>query len=83
MIVGSDTVMSERDIDQLSFHLKHLNGLKIVGNYSAPGYLRVLILAIIMTPDIIFSVGDSYDESIHAHRIHNPGELEFMVHQNI
>ena len=53
-----DTIISEGDIDQISFHLKHLNGLKIFGNYSAPEYLRSRTWAIIMKPDTIFSVDD-------------------------
>ena len=35
-----------------------------------------------MTPDTIFSEDDGYDKSIDVSQIHDPGELEFIVHQN-
>ena len=35
-----------------------------------------------MTPDIIFSGDDGYEISIAVNKIHDPGELEFIVHQN-
>ena len=34
-----------------------------------------------MTPDTIFSEGDGYEISIDVNKIHDPGELEFIVHQ--
>ena len=36
-----------------------------------------------MTPDTIFSEDDGYEISIDVNQIHDPGELEFKVHQNI
>ena len=35
-----------------------------------------------MTPDTIFSEDDGYEISIDVNKIHDPGELEFIVHQN-
>ena len=35
-----------------------------------------------MTPDTIFSEDDGYEISIAVSQIHDPGELEFIVHQN-
>ena len=35
-----------------------------------------------MTPDTIFSEDDGYEKSIDVNQIHDPGELEFIVHQN-
>ena len=67
------------DIDQISFHLKHINELKIAGNYNAPEYLRACTWAIIMKPDTIFSEYDTYEISIHVNQIHGLGELEWLV----
>ena len=36
-----------------------------------------------MTPDTIFSKDDGYEISIDVNQIHDPGMLEFIVHQNI
>ena len=35
-----------------------------------------------MTPDTIFSGDDEYEISIDVSQIHDPRELEFIVHQN-
>ena len=35
-----------------------------------------------MTPDTIFSGDDNYEISIAVNQIYDPGELEFIVHQN-
>ena len=35
-----------------------------------------------MTPDTIFSEDVGYEISIDVNKIHDPGELEFIVHQN-
>ena len=35
-----------------------------------------------MTPDTIFSGDDSYEISLDVKKIHDPGDLEFIVHQN-
>ena len=74
-------MISEGDIDQISFHLKHINGLKIAGNHFAPGYWRDRTWAVIMKPDIIFSEDAIYEISIQVNQIHGPGELKFIVHQ--
>ena len=36
-----------------------------------------------MTPDSIFPEDDGYEISIDVNQIHEPAELEFIVHQNI
>ena len=36
-----------------------------------------------MTPDIIFSQYDGYQISLDVYQIYDPGELEFIVPQNI
>ena len=79
----TDTIISEGDIDQISFHLKHINGLKIAGNYIAPSYLRARTWAVIMKPDIIFSEDAIYEISIQVNQIHGAVVLEILVHQNI
>ena len=78
-----DTIISEGDIDQISFHLKHINGLKIAGNYIAPEYLRARTWAVIMKPDIIFSEDAIYEISIQVNQIHGAVVLEILMHQNI
>ena len=35
-----------------------------------------------MTPDTIFSEYDGYEISIDVNQMHDPWELEFIVHQN-
>ena len=35
-----------------------------------------------MSPDTIFSGDDSYEISLDVNQIYDPGELEFIVHQN-
>ena len=79
----TDTIISEGDIDQISFHLKHINGLKIAGNYIAPADLRARTWAVIMKPDIIFSEDAIYEISIQVNQIHGAVVLEILVHQNI
>ena len=36
-----------------------------------------------MTPDTIFFEDGGYEILIDVNQIHDPGELEFIVHQNI
>ena len=79
----TDTIISEGDIDQISFHLKHINWLKIAGNYIAPEYLRAHTWAIIMKPDIIFSEDAIYETSIQVNQIHGAVVLEILVYQHI
>ena len=76
-------MISEGDTDQISFHLKHINGLKIAGNDFAPGYLRARTWAVIMKPDIIFSEDAIYEISIRVNQIHGAVVLEILMHQNI
>ena len=76
-------MISEGDIDQISFHLKHLNGLQKAENYNAPAYITARTWAIIMKPDTIFSEDDCYEISIDVNQIHGPMELEIIIHQNI
>ena len=79
----TDTIISEGDIDQISFHLKHINGLKIAGNYIAPAYLGARTWAVIMKTDIIFSDDAIYEISIQVNQTHGAVVLEILVHQNI
>ena len=79
----TDTIIYEGDIDQISCYLKHINGLKIAGNYIAPEYLRARTWAIIMKLDITFSEDAIYEISIQVNQIHGAVVLEILVHQNI
>ena len=42
IIVEPDTNVSESEIDQISFYLKHVSGVKIHGNFSASEMLMSL-----------------------------------------
>ena len=46
-----DTNVSEGVMHQKSFHLKHINAVKIPGNFSASEILMSLTWAIILEPD--------------------------------
>ena len=46
-----DTNVSDSEIDQISFYLKCISGVKIPGNYSASEILMSLTRAIIVKPD--------------------------------
>ena len=78
-----DTIISEGDTDQISFHLKQIHGLKIAGHYDAPEYLRARTWAIIMKSDAIFSEDDSYEISINVNQMRGAWALEIIMHQNI
>ena len=62
IIVEPDTNVSEGVINKISFHLKHVRGVKIPGNFSASDILMSLILAIIVEPDT--SVSESEIDQI-------------------
>ena len=51
IIFEPDTNVSEGVMHQKSFHLKHINAVKIPGNFSASEILMSLTWAIIMEPD--------------------------------
>ena len=51
IIVEPDTNVSEGVINQISFHLKHISGVKIPGNVSASEIIMSLTWAIIDEPD--------------------------------
>ena len=64
-----DTNVSEGVINQISFHLKHVSGVKIPGNFSASEILMSPIWAIIVEPDTIVSESDIDKESFHLKRV--------------
>ena len=51
IIVEPDTYVSGGVIHKKSFHLKHINGVKIPGSFSASEILMSLSWAIIVVPD--------------------------------
>ena len=57
IIVESDTNVSESEINQISFYLKHISAVKIPGNFSASEILMSLTWAIIVEPDTNVSGG--------------------------
>ena len=58
IILEPDTNVSEGVMNQMSYHLKHISGVKISGNFSASEILMFLIWAIIVEPDTIVSESD-------------------------
>ena len=50
--ISRSTYVSESEIDQISFYLKHENGIKIARNFSASEILMSLTWAIIVEPDM-------------------------------
>ena len=76
-----DTNVSESEINQISFCLKHISGVKIPGNFSASEILMSLTWAIIVEPDT--NVSES--ETIKYHSICSiyveQRYLETFVHQ--
>ena len=62
------TNVSEGVINKISFHLKHVNGVKIVGNFSASEILMSRTWAIIFEPDT--NVSDSEIDQISFHLKH-------------
>ena len=63
------TIVSESDIDQISFYLKHISGVKIPGNFSASEILMSLTSAIIVEPDTNASEGVMHKKSFHLKHI--------------
>ena len=57
IIVEPDTNVSGSEIDQISFYLNHIRGVKIPGNFSASEILMSLTWAIIVEPDTNVSEG--------------------------
>ena len=51
IILEPDTNVSEGVMNQMSYHLKHISGVKISGNFSASEILMSLTWAIIVEPD--------------------------------
>ena len=51
IILEPDTNVSESEINQISFYLKHISAIKIPGNFSASEILMSLTWAIIVEPD--------------------------------
>ena len=73
--MAPDIIFSEKYISQISSHFNQIHGLRDL-EILVPEYLRART---IMTPDTIFS---GYEISLDVNKIHDPGELEFIVHQN-
>ena len=69
IIVEPDTNVSESEIDQISFYLKHIHGVKIPGNFSASEILMSLTWAIIVEPDTYVSEGVIHKKSFHLKHI--------------
>ena len=65
IIVEPDTNFSDSEIDQISFYLKHISGVKISGNVSASEILMSLTWAIIVEPDTNVSGGVINQISFH------------------
>ena len=64
-----DTIVSESDINQISFYLKHQNGMNIYGNFSASEMLMSRTWAIIFEPDTNVSEGVMHQKSFHLKHI--------------
>ena len=54
IIVKPDTKVSEGVVNQIVFHLKHVSGVKIPGNFSASEISMFLTWAILVEPDYRF-----------------------------
>ena len=63
IIVEPDTNVSDSEIDQISFYLKHISAVKIPGNVSASEILMSLTWVIIFEPDTNVS-GGCYQSNI-------------------
>ena len=66
IIVEPDTNVSDSEIDQISFYLKHIRGVKIPGNVSASEILMSLTWAIIFEPDTNVSEGVIHQKPFEA-----------------
>ena len=69
IIVEPDTNESEGVINQIAFHLKHVNGVKIPENFSASEMLMSLTWAIIVEPDTNVCEGVIHQKSFHLKHI--------------
>ena len=64
-----DTNVSESEINQISFYLKHISAVKIPGKVSASEILMSLTWAIIVEPDTNVSEGVMHQKSFHLKHI--------------
>ena len=71
IIVEPDTNVSEGVINQISFHLKYVSGVKIPGIFNASEILMSLIWAIIVEPDT--NVSESEIDQISFYLKHEKG----------
>ena len=69
IIVEPDTNVYESEIDQISFYLMHIRGVKIPGNFSASEILMSLTWAIIVGHDTNVSEGVIHKKSLHLKHI--------------
>ena len=69
IIVEPDTNVFEREIDQISFYLKHISGVKIPGNFSASEILMSVTWVIIIEPENNVSEGVIHQKSFHLKHI--------------
>ena len=69
IIVEPDTNVSDSEIDQILFYLKHISAVKIPGNVSASEILMPLTWAIIFEPDTNVSGGVTNQISFHLKHI--------------
>ena len=63
IIVEPDTNVSESEINQISFYLKHISAVKIPGNIRASEMLMSRTKAIIVEPDTNVSEGVIHQNS--------------------
>ena len=75
-----DTNVSESEINQISFCLKHISGVEIPGNFSASEILMSRTWAIIVEPDTNVSVKSIKYHSICSIYVEQR-YLETLVHQ--
>ena len=78
IIVEPDTNVSESEINQISFYLKYISGVKIPGNYSASEILMSLTRAIIVVPDT--NVSESEFDQISFYLNHIRGAKDTWKH---
>ena len=70
VIVEPDTDVFEGVINHKSLHLKHMNSVKIPGNFSASKIFMSLIWALIVELDTIFSESDIDQTSFCLKQLH-------------
>ena len=81
IICEPDTNISGGVINQISFHLKHISGVKIPGNVSASEILRSLTWALIVEPDTNVSDSEIDQISFYLKHISAVKYLVTLVHQ--